>query len=231
VVAVIKRFRLVRRSPDVAIEEFAARWTADQSALAGRIGAHHRLVLCAVRPGRTDRRFHGAAIEWFDDEEGLQAFDGDAAASGGDIVDVASTERVRVFDRTVFGDGLLADWWQNSAGAQRLLLLGIIQRRRDLTRTQFADYWWGQHRPLANAMLPPEVQPPIYVHNYALEGERCDWDGLGEFYDTSVDAARERSKWADTPDADLIVADEQRFLVRDTRYGLITDATVVVPGA
>lgn len=80
-------------------------------------------------------------------------------------------------------------------------------------------------------MLPPEVQPPIYVHDYVLPGERCAFDGVGEFYDDSVDVARRRTRWTEEDHAAPIVEDEERFLIRDTRFALVTDAAVVVAAA
>jgi hypothetical protein len=230
----LKRLTFVRRAPAVEPLGFGPRWRA-------RAEQHHasappearatRLVHCVVREGRTDRPFHGVAIEWFSDETNLAAHDRYVAAATSDdgLLDPAPTIRARVDERTVSGQEILDAWWRRADGGTRLLLLGVIQRKASLSRAEFADYWWSRHRPLANEMLPPSVQPPVYVHDYALEGEMCPWDGVGEFYDTAVDVARARTQWAETDEAAAIVADEERFLVRHTRYALITDAEVVVP--
>lgn len=218
----IKRLRFVRRPDSVAADAFGAWWRERASELhdaAPPEARAARLVHCVVRPGRTDRPFHGVAIEWFHDEANLAAYDGRA--------DPALVS-ARVDSRTVRGQEPLEAWWRAPAGAPRLLLLGLIQRAPGLSRAEFADYWWHTHRPLADELMPADAQPTIYVHDYARAGEACDWDGVGEFYDTSVDVARARTRWGEGTPA--IVADEERFLVRDTRWALITDAEVVVAG-
>jgi hypothetical protein len=187
---------------------------------------------CVVRTGRSDRAYHGVAVAWFDDEADLAAHDRhEATVAGPLLVERSTIVQARVEERVVAGEELLARWWADPERGSRLLVLGIIQRRPALSREQFRDYWWDQHRPLANRVLPDGVLPPIYVHNYALPGEPCPWDGVGEFYDTSVDGARRRAQMADTGAAAEIVADEEQFLVPDTRYGLVTDAEIVLPGA
>jgi hypothetical protein len=76
------------------------------------------------------------------------------------------------------------------------------------------------------------VQPDAYVHDYVLPGEPAPFDGVGEFYDPSIERTRARTLWAARPGAPEtaeITADEDRFLVRDTRWALLTDATVILP--
>ena len=180
---------------------------------------------CVVRPGRTDRPYHGVAIEWFTDEHHAIT-----VGAHEPVIDPASVLSVRVDSRTVLGDEELARWW--TTGESRLVVIGVIQRAPALTREQFAAYWWDDHRPLADRLLPSEVQPDAYVHDYVLPGEPAPFDGVGEFYDPSVERTRERTQWADLPGAPetaLIAADEERFLVRDTRWALLTDASVVLP--
>jgi hypothetical protein len=231
----IKRLTFVRRDPDVVPDAFAGQWRdravrlQESAPAAAKV---NRLVHCIVRPGRTDRPHHGVAVAWFDDDANLAAYDDHAASQAGDPAPVEESTVVHalVEERTVFGQPLLDRWWRERNGRSRLLLLGVIERKPDLSREEFRDYWWDQHRPLANRMLPSAVQPSIYVHDYARPGEPCPWDGVGEFYDTSVDIARRRTQWAATGAAAALVADEEKFLVRDTRYALITDAEVVVAG-
>jgi hypothetical protein len=232
----IKRLSFVRRSNGVDPGEFAERWravalAADRAAPAS--ARRSRLVHCVVRPGRADRPYHGVAIEWFADEAALIACDATESAARDTIdpvVDPATTLRVRVNSRTVLGDDDLVRWW--SGGETRFVILGIVQRAPQLTREQFAAYWWDEHRPLANRLLPPEVQPDVYVHDYVLTGENASFDGVGEFYDPSIDRTRERTQWAERPGAtetEEIAADEERFLIRDTRWALLTDATLIIP--
>jgi hypothetical protein len=221
--AVIKRLTFVRRADGAAPDDFAERWRA--AALDSDSARPERLVHCVVRPGRTDRRYHGVAIEWFADEPNEAAVGVDDA-----LIDPTNVLQVRVDSRTVLGADELTRWW--TTGESRLVVLGVIQKAPALTREQFAAYWWDDHRPLANRLLPAGVQPDVYVHDYVLPGEPAPFDGVGEFYDPSVERTRERTHWAERPGAPetaLIAADEERFLVRDTRWALLTDATVVLP--
>lgn len=229
--AVIKRLTFVRRADGVEPDEFGQRW----SAAPGGAGCS-RLVHCVVRPGRTDRPYHGVAMEWFDGEAALAAYDAAESAArntidpGDVVVDPASILGVRVDSRTVLGADELERWW--SSGGTRFVVLGVVQRAAQITREQFAAYWWDEHRPLANRLLPPEVQPDVYVHDYVLPGETVAFDGVGEFYDPSIDRTRKRTQWAERPGAtetQEIAADEERFLVRDTRWALLADATVIIP--
>lgn len=229
---VLKRLTFVRRAAGASADDFGSRWRDQARRLADVApeGARpRRLVHGVVRPGRTDRPHHGVAIEWFDDEHALAAHDAHAAAAVEEpVVDTAATARVRVDDRFVFGGDQLEEWWRDEAGESRLLLVAVLQAKEGLGRPAFADYWWNVHRPLANRMLPPDLQPPIYVHDYALPGEASAWDGVGEFYDPSVEAVRRRTRWTESDDARELVADEARFLIRESRYVLITDAEVVL---
>jgi hypothetical protein len=228
----IKRLTFVRRATGVEPAEFGGQWRAQDVQLheSATEGARaQRVVHCVLRSTRSDRPHHGVAIEWFADDDALAAHDAHATAStGAALIDGASIVRARVEARTVFGQEQLDAWWGDPHGAARLLVVGVIEKSPALDREAFRDYWWGQHRPLANRLLPPEVQPAIYVHDYALPGEPCPWDGVGEFYDESVDVARARTNWADADGAEEIIEDEEKFLVRDTRYGLVTDAEVII---
>jgi hypothetical protein len=223
---VIKRLTFVRRADGVSPDEFGERWR--EAAQATESPRPERLVHCVVRPGRTDRPYHGVAIEWFADEASLTARDAVVGAPDR-AVDEGTVLRVRVDSRTVLGDGELARWW--ATGGSRFVVLGVIQKAPSLTREQFAAYSWDDHRLLANRLLPPEVQPDAYVHDYLLPGEPAPFDGVGEFYDPTLDRTRARTQWAERPGAPetaAIAADEDRFLVRDTRWALLTDATVVI---
>ena len=231
----IKRLRFVRRAIDLPADGFGSRWAAYAAALAAAVPLHAApacVVHCIVRTGKGDRPFHGVAIEWFSDEATMAAFDAaHAAHAEAHILDETATVCVRVHSRAVFGQALLDEWHGTADGRSRIILLGVIHRQPTLSRAQFADYWWSEHRPLANALLPADVWPPIYVHDYVLPGEEWPWDGVGEFYDDSLAVAKARTNWADGDAALRIVADEEAFLVRDTRWSLVTDATVLVPRA
>lgn len=225
----IKRVAFVRRRSGVEPASWVQSWRAhEEHRLAGLAGDSlpNRLVLCVVRDRRGDAPHHGVAIAWFPSTAALEAFAGPASAPTPRPVVEDSAPPVIVEERCAFGDEWIEDRWRR-AEESALLLLGFIQRAPHLSRSQFADYWWSEHRPLANAVLPPELQPTAYVHNYVLDGQPGAWDGIGEMYETSLDAPRQRGEWLEQPE---IVADEERFLVRSTRMLLVTDQHVIVAG-
>ncbi|HUG00007.1 MAG TPA: EthD domain-containing protein [Ilumatobacter sp.] len=219
---------MVRRAVGVRSEEFGDRWRDDtlNTAAAAVDAGLERLVSCVVRPGKHDRPFHGVSIEWFADQTALADHDRRAARGVSSSVDPMSIERARVRARTVFGHDLLEMWWSELFGEPRFLMFALLERAPSLTRSEFAQYWWDEHRPLVNELIPPAMQPPIYVHDYVAPGEDFRWDGVGEFYDDSIDVVRERTQFVAGRSA--ILVDEQHFLVDDTRLILLTDATVLV---
>lgn len=231
----VKQMSFVRRAAGVSPGAFAEGWRAVSMQYLDRAPAGarpHRLEHCIVREGRRPAPWHGVAIAWFDDEQAMAehrryasrvAIDGSAE----DVLERAATETVLVEERCVLGQDWLAARRTPQAGAG-VLLIGFIQRAPHLTRTEFRDYWWEQHRPLANALIPPGLQPVAYIHDYVLPAEACPWDGLGEMYETSIDNARERAAWFDSPAAAPLLADEERFLLRGTRQVLMTDHQVIV---
>jgi hypothetical protein len=76
-------------------------------------------------------------------------------------------------------------------------------------------------------MVPSHLEPVAYVHNYVEADEPGRWAGIGEMYERSLDTARARGAWFESEEALPLVADEQRFLVRDTRQLMVTDQYVI----
>jgi hypothetical protein len=171
------------------------------------------------------------AIAWFDTVAAMIAFDQSVSAltlsQAEAAIDNTATLNVLVEQRCVFGPDGHDALWQLPHGATSLLLIGLLQKAAQLSRDEFRDYWWQQHRPLANRVIPPQLQPPVYVHNYVLSHEHSEWDGIGELYETSLDNARQRNQWMISEAAEALIADETRFLNRATRAVLVTDFEVL----
>jgi hypothetical protein len=169
------------------------------------------------------------AISWHHDEESIASHDEWIVEqhSQGSVLDEDITTRVRVEERTVSGDGWIEAQWRHDRGRLRLFLIGFIEAAPPLTREQFRDYWWQQHRPLANRLVPAPLEPIAYLHDYVLAGEPGRWAGIGEMYERSLDVARERGAWFASEAALPLLADEERFLVRDTRQVLVTDHEII----
>ena len=67
-----------------------------------------------------------------------------------------------------------------------------------------------------------------YLHNYVDPADPCDWDGIGEIYESSIDAARARTNWVAGPGGQALRDDEGRFLRTDSRRVFVTDQHVLV---
>jgi hypothetical protein len=236
--APLKRLCLVRKAPGIDGNSFGDRWrAATQQRLEGTPPALRplRLAHCVTRPGRSTPVYDGMSIAWFADLPALVASqqvhaDANMPPSVA-VVDRGTTVSALVEERCVFGDRERRELWCLPPGAQRLLLIGLLRRAKSLSRREFADYWWQRHRPLANRLFPAALQPPIYLHNYVQEGEACEWDGIGELYETSLDIPRQRGQWMSSAAAAPILADEARFMDPAARTVLVTDFEVVVPGS
>lgn len=231
----IKCIALVRRARGVPAERFADRWREEGLRQLDGLPAEvrpRRLAHCVVRRGRTPVIHDGVSIAWFADGDATAAYERRVTETrtGGlsSVVDDTSTTSIRVEARTVSGRDWLDEFWLKPEGTTTLLLIGLIERAPHLSRAEFRDYWWDQHRPLAQALVPRELGPIAYVHNYVARDEPCHWDGIGEMYEASLDLARRRGAWFHSPEAAPLTADEERFLVRGTRQLLVTDAEMIV---
>jgi hypothetical protein len=229
--AMIKRLDLVRRAEAVAAADFALRWR-DEAHQAYDVMADgrrpRRLAHCVVRHGRQPASYDGIAIAWYDGDAGGAGEAGSAGSTlAASAIDVASSHSVVVEERRVFGDEWLDGLAYASEGTRTPLLVGFIERAPALTHEEFRDYWWERHRPLANRIIPAELQPTAYVHNYVAPDAEFPWDGIGEMYEP-LEVARQRAAWFGTDAAAEVIADEQRFLVRSTRQVLVTELEVII---
>lgn len=228
----IKQLTFVRRAPGVAAETFGPRWrqrVQDAVTSAPSDIAPARVAHCVVRPAKLGSPYDGISIAWFEDEAQVALYEAwlvkeaDRAPSP---LDESATSKVLVDERTVSGEAWLEKRWSDPAPA--LVLIGCIEAAEGLSRQDFRDYWWDQHRPLANRLVPEHLEPVAYVHDYVLPGEPCRWSGIGEMYEQSLEVARQRGAWFESEAALPLVADEQRFLSRATRQVLVTDQELIL---
>jgi EthD domain len=230
----IKQLSLVRRAPTIETTRFAAHWRDSTLRIHAALPASQRpvrLAHCVARRGKSAPLYDGVAIAWFDTVATMTAYHQSVGALTQSRAEVAlddtATLNVLVEERCVFGPEGLDALWHLQHGANALLLIGLLQKASQLSRVEFRDYWWQQHRPLANRLMPPELQPPVYVHNYVLSNEHPEWDGIGELYESSLDNARQRNHWMTSEAAAALITDETRFLNRATRAVLVTDFEVL----
>lgn len=234
VASAIKRLSLVRRAATIEPTRFGAHWRNSSLRIHEAIPAvlrPVRLAHCVARRERSAPLYDGVSIAWFDTVASLTAYDQSVReftqSQADAAIDDTATLNVLVEERCVFGPDGLDALWQLQDGANALLLIGLLQKASQLSRVEFRDYWWMQHRPLANRVIPPELQPPVYVHNYVLSNEHPEWDGIGELYESSLDSARQRNHWMTSDAAAALITDEARFLKRATRAVLVTDFEVL----
>jgi EthD domain len=183
-------------------------------ALADRTGRTQplRLALCRVRnPGE----IVAVELSWYADLANVHEARG-------------ASETIIVEERVARGE----DWLKARWGARRAehcpLLIGLIRRAAHLSREAFGQYWWHQHRPLADGLVPPELNPVAYVHNYARADQHSAWDGIGELYEASLRVARSRGEWFESEAAAPLLADEERFMDRASRQVLVTDQEILL---
>jgi hypothetical protein len=184
-------------------------------------------VQCVARPGVTTVAFDGVEISWFEEHD-----DSTDPASGRDLAVLDGPGvRVTVEERTVSGGDWLEERWRQG-GEIGKVLIGLIEAADGFTREDFRDYWWDQHRPLANSLVPEALGPVAYVHDYVLDTnvvvQGFNWAGIGEMYEQSLATARERGEWFESDAARPLALDEERFMVRATRQVLVTDASVLI---
>lgn len=220
----IKRLAFVHRADDVAAGSFAGAWRDDalERWEASRpSGRPRRLAHCVVRDGHATRPYDGVELAWFDEATAMHTW----SLAGGSAV--GSADVVVVEERAVNGNDWLEARWHDPTGAPSVVLIGLIERAAGIDRVGFRDYWWEQHRPLADALVPASLGPAAYVHDYVLPDERFPWDGIGEMYEASLDVAGARGRWFGSEAAGPLVADEARFMVTATRQVLVADHRVV----
>jgi hypothetical protein len=232
----IKRLTFVGRHPGRPSDGFGPSWREEAmtelAAMPPDLRPARRLH-CVVRPGAASSPWDGVALTWHPDEDSAARHDDWLAghAPPSSIVDAPGSLAVPVAERVVSGAGWLEDLWRRD-GPPVVVLIGLIEAANDLTREEFRDYWWDRHRPLADRLVPSEVSPIAYVHDYVLDGagpqrERFPWSGIGEMYEHSLGTARRRGEWFDSEAALALIADEERFLLRSSRQVLVTDAEVI----
>jgi hypothetical protein len=195
----------------------------DEAAVARLVAAEavpppRRLAVCSVR---RPRDIGAVVLSWHDDRA-----DADRFSAG--LRDDGPCETVLVEERSAIGDDWLVHRWVTAADEPTLLLIGLIQRAPHLSRDSFASYWWSTHRPLANRLVPAELNPHAYVHNYVLADQPSPWDGIGELYEQSLHVASQRGEWFESEAAEPLTQDEDRFMISSTRQVLVADHRILI---
>jgi hypothetical protein len=225
---VVKHVTLVRQASGADAGDFAARWRAHAESALETLPLEDRptrLAHCVVRPHPgVEQLCDGVAIAHFEAGEAAgEAWVALAGPSGWTI------ETIAVQPRPVFGDDWLRDRWADPPGQKVPVVIGFLQRAAAVSRAGFAEYWWNEHRLLANRLVPADLQPAAYVHNYVALDDGARWDGIAEMYELSLAVARQRGVWFQSAAAEPVRDDERRFLDQATRQVVVAEQEIVVP--
>ena len=230
----LKRLTFTARNPSVPPREFGLRWQSDAHQMLERLPRPRAPPVGALPgPPRTDRptRRRGHRVVRGRPGNGwLRRLAGCPAQNGwGDAAATPALSMV-VEERPVHGDPWLRQRWNDPRPPPAPLLIGCIEAAEAFSRQEFRDYWWERHRPLADRLVPSELRPVAYVHDYVRPGEPGPWAGIGELYERSLDVAARRGAWFESEDAAALVQDERRFFLPTTRRVLVTDQIVIKSG-
>jgi hypothetical protein len=232
----IKTFTLLRRNQAVSRDRFAERWDAldaevSRAYSAGPSGLVHG---SALQLGTTAAPYDGVTVAWYPDESSYGQFAASLAADTAhgrdwaEIVDTGSTVELIVEERVVRGEEWIAERWSTRAEDTVFMLTAFIERRAATTRDAFRDYWWLDHRPLANRLIPPDAQGSAYLQNVVIGDVPSQWDGVGELYLDSLAQLPPRAAFFGGEASAELVADERRFMEHKSRVILVTDHRLIV---
>jgi hypothetical protein len=91
-------------------------------------------------------------------------------------------------------------------------LIMLIKKRPDMSRDAFIDYYDNHHVPLVHSILP--MGAAIHRRNYPL-GADAEYAVISEvFYEDQQTATAAAAKLAEPETAAIILADEDRFILR-----------------
>ena len=182
----IKVCELVRRRPDLSVEEFQTHWREVHGPIVAGIPGLLRYVQSHPLLGgyrRGDLAYDGLAELWFDDKEALRAIAstvelGRAKTDEPNFIDPSSLIEL-VMDEVRLKDGPVS--------ADSIKSIGLVKLRPDVDPPEIHRYWTEVHGPLAvpipqlRRYVQSHVRPGAYRN-----GQRPAWDGLALTWFDSV---------------------------------------------
>ena len=196
----VKIIRLVKRRADLTLAQFKDYWLTQHALHEQRAIATTPLqkVVASIATGEvalggTEPPFDGMVALYFGSLE-----DARAAMSGPGTAAMREDAKNFVDPRSspqIFADEYLVSEKEGAPGAMRrsgqLKTVRTISRRRDLTHSQFKDYWLDQHSRLERQVIETTSMQRV-VASFALPENSVvpEFDGLAELYFAKVEDIR-----------------------------------------
>jgi uncharacterized protein (TIGR02118 family) len=199
--AMIKIVRMVKRRPEFTVAQFKEYWLTRHAELERRAieSTPLRKVVASIATGEVAL---GAAVPPFDGmvalyfrnlEEARATFSGPAtAAMREDAKNFTAREPI---PPQIFAEEYLMSEKPQAAAAIKtsgqLKIIRTVYRRRDLSRTQFRDYWLKTHSKLEDKVIETTDMQRI-VATFAVQEyrEEPDFDGMAELYFNRIEDIR-----------------------------------------
>ena len=101
--------------------------------------------------------------------------------------------------------------------------ISLVARKPGMTREAFLEHWMGPHVEIVRTL--PGLRG--LQLNIIAEGGEGGWDGIGELWFDSIDAARQA--FAAEPVAGMLAADRPQFLGLNEVYFVAEHAVIPPP--
>lgn len=109
-------------------------------------------------------------------------------------------------------------------------LISLIYRKKGISEREFYSYWLEQHGPLAARMIP-FAKRYVQGHPLAISSISQEADGVVELWFETVGDFERYLQWRDTPEAQELKQDEDRFLdFKKTRRIVVTEHEIEPAG-
>ena len=102
--------------------------------------------------------------------------------------------------------------------------ISFIRRKEGMTPDEFYAHWTGPHADIVKQM--PGVRGLRYCRVTSWTPEEAHWDGVGELWFDSVEAAK--AAFAAEPFASLIAEDRKTFM-REAQSCFVEEHTTIAP--
>jgi len=108
----------------------------------------------------------------------------------------------------------------------------MMKRKEGCRPEEFNQYWYEKHTPLARKVIPKEMAPKKYVHDYAVafaEGWVPAFDGIEWLCFDNVQGLIRWNDWFMSEEAEILHEDELRFVDPATRVTMVVEEKVIIP--
>ena len=102
--------------------------------------------------------------------------------------------------------------------------ISFIRRKPDMSEEEFFQHWSGPHADIVRQM--PGVRGLRFGRVKSWNPEEARWDGVGELWFDSVDAALKA--FATEPFASMLTEDRKKF-IGEAQSCFVEEKTVVTP--